>query len=833
MEFPAECRKAILDRLVHKSASAPHPKTCASKIKYVLAVLSALAASACNSDADFVQQIVEKIQPFVAGCSSPETISTALDKYILKICNRLYHPPLMDYVKNTSNPDIYLALQIIKFKYTGECNTKDILARLELASPDIKEKTLKVFEKQIGAALSNGSTKNKDSPAEMNKDPKASANEYDNVERYEKIPLLKRGVTFMKNNRLADANKFFMFLSHKAKDMVLTYVWHSLSLIQIYRLKYYEALYFIDCILKTPGSKNVNFYFLNARLLVERLGGAAGPRSRLKLSENLDFNCRTVALVNENSASDLKVCKLKIASFEESIRQNRGIKEHWENKLVLLSSVDFSGAFYLANFQDFNEALDNTIHNITLNYKNYDIISLFVHKELLYVVDIASMEAVEIQGWMACKTAMDDILSENTDILRADSSVRDDKSTWWARRSELDNKIKVLIMEMQRKIVDKIHFKNRHCILAVETAAANFPWEFVLEKPCHRVLSLEELDFKVDTKSTNDILILEHKNNKDTDKTMINRINSDTNNIMNSDINNIINLDTNNIMNSDINNIINLDTNNKINSDTNNIKNSSISNKINSSTNNIINSSSGAVNAFYVLDPENNLEKTRERMLNYLNQRAIGHSAADSLVELSRGADTQVYLDSRKEDQNKIFCPAATPLIDRELANFIQKLKKAEAKVKKVDSVKPTFICYKGITGRSITAAESERLKDYGMLLYFGHGAGSQHLGPHDKVPPHVMLFGCASARIIKPGIFRGNGKIMSFLKNRRNVLGMLWDVTDKDLDELTIRILDDISHGTPLCDAVQKNTRKCRMVYLNGSATVVYGAPPSDIAEC
>lgn len=112
------------------------------------------------------------------------------------------------------------------------------------------------------------------------------------------------------------------------------------------------------------------------------------------------------------------------------------------------------------------------------------------------------------------------------------------------------------------------------------------------------------------------------------------------------------------------------------------------------------------------------------------------------------------------------------------------------------------------------------------VLLYFGHGSGAQYvrgrtikkllcsrrgnassrspysLGPDDEQqhqqqpggqPPLAtsLLFGCSSAHVTDNGAFEPSGMLCAYLTaGVPAVLGMLWDVTDKDCDRFAVATL-------------------------------------------
>jgi separase len=64
-------------------------------------------------------------------------------------------------------------------------------------------------------------------------------------------------------------------------------------------------------------------------------------------------------------------------------------------------------------------------------------------------------------------------------------------------------------------------------------------------------------------------------------------------------------------------------------------------------------------------------------------------------------------------------------------------------------------------------------------------------------------------------------------------VLANLWDITDKDIDRLSVALFEDwglgssnVSTNVSLCNSLTRARDACRMKFLVGSAPVIYGIP-------
>ena len=75
---------------------------------------------------------------------------------------------------------------------------------------------------------------------------------------------------------------------------------------------------------------------------------------------------------------------------------------------------------------------------------------------------------------------------------------------------------------------------------------------------------------------------------------------------------------------------------------------------------------------------------------------------------------------------------------------------------------------------------------------------------------------------------YEANGFCLTYLLSGCPLLlGCLWSITDKDIDDFTERMIDiykddivDVGH------TVCWSRRECKMKYLNGGAIVLYGLP-------
>ncbi|KFM66047.1 Separin, partial [Stegodyphus mimosarum] len=149
---------------------------------------------------------------------------------------------------------------------------------------------------------------------------------------------------------------------------------------------------------------------------------------------------------------------------------------------------------------------------------------------------------------------------------------------------------------------------------------------------------------------------------------------------------------------------------------------------------------------------------------------------------------------------------------------------------------------WKGITGRPPSPTEYiSALRDYDLFIYCGHGTGRKYIEGNaiGKIKCHAtaILMGCSSGRLKRLGKqSEADGIALKYLLNGCPcVVGNLWDVTDKDIDRFTEKLikllvpnyssnenLTNVAHAT----CIARNV--CKLKYLVGAAPIVYGFPIS-----
>jgi Peptidase family C50 len=134
--------------------------------------------------------------------------------------------------------------------------------------------------------------------------------------------------------------------------------------------------------------------------------------------------------------------------------------------------------------------------------------------------------------------------------------------------------------------------------------------------------------------------------------------------------------------------------------------------------------------------------------------------------------------------------------------------------------------------------------------VYCGHSAGEQYHGMDVvkkwKVKSLVFLMGCSSGLLHSRGEFDPTGMVHAYLlAGAPSVVASLWDVTDRDIDQFTQRMLVDCGllesdalsdsnssdhnqHCCSVAGTLPIARASCRLRFLIGCAPVVYGVPCS-----
>lgn len=130
----------------------------------------------------------------------------------------------------------------------------------------------------------------------------------------------------------------------------------------------------------------------------------------------------------------------------------------------------------------------------------------------------------------------------------------------------------------------------------------------------------------------------------------------------------------------------------------------------------------------------------------------------------------------------------------------------------------------RGVAGRPPSSGECREADACSTLLYFGHGSGLKYLRASESRKT-LLLFGCSSAKLLCMENYRRNGGILRHLCRGSVVLGCLWEVTDKDIDGFSIKVVRGLLDGCSSLGQLAARFRgEFKLRYLNGASVVVYG---------
>ena len=143
---------------------------------------------------------------------------------------------------------------------------------------------------------------------------------------------------------------------------------------------------------------------------------------------------------------------------------------------------------------------------------------------------------------------------------------------------------------------------------------------------------------------------------------------------------------------------------------------------------------------------------------------------------------------------------------------------------------------FKFPTGQQPTLPQMQKvLKEMDVYMYCGHGSSLRNLTYQDIEKLYIrsvpLLFGCNSGRLERMGrFFDPVGTVHYYMiATAPCFLGFLWSVTDRDIDQWTVRLieywLDKSGDQRELVQAIADKKSDLDRV-INRSAVVVYGLP-------
>lgn len=107
------------------------------------------------------------------------------------------------------------------------------------------------------------------------------------------------------------------------------------------------------------------------------------------------------------------------------------------------------------------------------------------------------------------------------------------------------------------------------------------------------------------------------------------------------------------------------------------------------------------------------------------------------------------------------------------------------------------------------------------------------------RIPcPSAWLWGCSSGRLVQRGVHDPSGVALAYLLSRggscSHLIGALWDVTDRDIDNLSLCFMKSvISLDEPVTNTIKETSSAlvdarevCKMKFAVGCAVIHYGLP-------
>ncbi|KAI5180222.1 hypothetical protein NEOKW01_0551 [Nematocida sp. AWRm80] len=216
---------------------------------------------------------------------------------------------------------------------------------------------------------------------------------------------------------------------------------------------------------------------------------------------------------------------------------------------------------------------------------------------------------------------------------------------------------------------------------------------------------------------------------------------------------------------------------------------------------------------FYVLNPENNLHRTEERLEEVISTY-LPHSLGikgriPRPFEIEENIlSHDIFLYFGHGGGEKFFTPRRLTQL------YKQKLKEKERLSENASSLERDKAILSNTNGIPYDHRVSD--KDIAMTVI--------DFSLRSKC---IFLFGCASAKMYSYSSYNIHSTSISYLLHPlvSTVVGTLWDVTDKDLDIMSIGIIEALNkRKQPLSYTLNHLKHSCKLKYLNGSALIMYG---------
>eukprot|EP01039_Chlorochromonas_danica_P000696 gene696-754_t len=145
---------------------------------------------------------------------------------------------------------------------------------------------------------------------------------------------------------------------------------------------------------------------------------------------------------------------------------------------------------------------------------------------------------------------------------------------------------------------------------------------------------------------------------------------------------------------------------------------------------------------------------------------------------------------------------------------------------------------WKGIIGKMPSQEEISEMNAWAdWYIYSGHGAGDKIFKILSDPIQHrgALLWGCSSGKLTTQGLFDPEGSALQHLQNGCSmVAGNLWDVTDRDLDKLSVACMEKAltiqqkisDERISFAKALGEARDVCKLKYAVAGAAIMYGLP-------
>ena len=132
-----------------------------------------------------------------------------------------------------------------------------------------------------------------------------------------------------------------------------------------------------------------------------------------------------------------------------------------------------------------------------------------------------------------------------------------------------------------------------------------------------------------------------------------------------------------------------------------------------------------------------------------------------------------------------------------------------------------------------VAAQLTAKMPNCAAFLFCGHGYGGAYLESAiaSNFMSAVLLMGCSSGALSRLGDFEARGLALELLaRGTPIVVAMLWDITDRDIDRITLYLLQSMAKNPncPIPDILNAAREETKLRNLNGAAPVCYGLPIS-----